>query len=387
MIDYELTEQEKQLKAKAAELAIKEIAPQAKKLDEAAKTETPGLMKANLKKLAQAGVLEAGLADGKIDLISAYVAGEEIAKVCAATYMSARATGFLVGGAFTLFGTDDQKNAYLKGIKSADTIGALAYSEADSGTDLGAMATTAESSGGTWQITGNKDIVLNAPIADVFLVLAWTDKAAGLEKGLSLFIVEKAAAGLTVGAPLDTMGLRGAPIASLTLDKCPAKGIVGGAAGKGYEQVSRLLEMGRVTAAAMCVGVGTACMEKATAQAKTRKTFGKPIGAYQEVGFKLADMFTQNDLGRTLALRAAWAFNEGESDAPVLAACAKLFAGEGVTLVANLAMQIFAGHGYLKGTDIERLYRDARFGEICEGTTEMMRVAIAKPDLDRFARR
>ncbi|MEN6473582.1 MAG: acyl-CoA dehydrogenase family protein [Syntrophaceae bacterium] len=387
MIDYELTEQEKQLKAKTAELAIKDIAPQAKKLDEATKAESAGLMKANLKKLAQAGVLEAGLADGKIDLIGAYVAGEEIAKACAATYMSARATSFLVGGAVTLFGTADQKSAYLAGIKAADTIGALAYSEADSGTDLGAIATTAVSEADKWLISGTKDIVLNAPIADVFLVLAWTDKAAGLEKGLSLFIVEKTAAGLTAGAPLDTMGLRGAPIASLTLDKCAAKAILGGTAGQGFEQVTKLLEMGRVTASAMCVGVGTACMEKATAQAKARKTFGKPIGAYQEVGFKLADMFTQNDLGRTLSLRAAWAYNMGDSDAPILAACAKLFAGEGVTLVANLAMQVFAGHGYLKGTDIERLYRDARFGEICEGTTEMMRVTIAKPDLDRFARR
>jgi butyryl-CoA dehydrogenase len=387
MIDYELTDSEKLLKLKAIEVAGKEIAPQAGVLDSAAKAEAAGLMKANLKKLAAAGLLESGLGDGKVDMISAYVVGEEIAKACAATYMSARATSFLTGGAITLFGTAEQKSAYLPGIKAADKIGAFAYSEADSGTDLGAIATTAVAEGGTWVINGTKDIVLNAPIADVFVVLAWTDKAAGLEKGMSLLIVEKVASGLKVGAPLDTMGLRGAPIASLTLDKCAAKCILGGEAGKGYEQVIKLLEMGRVTVSAMCVGVGTACMEKATAQAKGRKTFGKPIGAYQEVGFKLADMFTQNDLGRTLALRAAWAFNMGESDAPILAACAKLFAGEGVTQVANLAMQIFAGHGYLKGTDIERLYRDARFGEICEGTTEMMRVTIAKPDLDRFARR
>jgi len=387
MIDYELTDQEKALKAKAAELAAKEIAPQAKVLDEASKAEVCGLMKNNLKKLAAAGVLEAGLADGSIDLISAYLVGEEIAKACASTYMSARATGFLAGGAIALFGTADQKSAYLAGLKSADKIGALAYSEADSGTDLGALASTAVSEGGNWLLSGTKDIVMNAPIADVLLVLAWTDKSAGLEKGLSLFIVEKGAAGLSVGAPIETMGLRGAPIASVALDKCPAKAILGGEAGKGYEQVTRLLEMGRVTVAAMCVGVGTACMEKATAQAKARKAFGKPIGAFQEVGFKLADMFTQNDLGRTLSLRAAWAYNNKENDAPILAACAKLFSGEGVTMVANMAMQIFAGHGYLKGTDVERLYRDARFGEICEGTTEMMRVTIAKPDLDRFASR
>lgn len=383
MIDYELTESEKKIKALAAETAAKDIAPGAKALDEAPKAECAGLMKANLKKLAAAGVLGAGLDDGKIDLISNYVAGEEIAKACAATYLSTRASIFLAGGAITLFGSADQKNAYLAALKLADKIGAFAYTEAGAGTDLGAIAATAEAQGDKWALSGEKDIVVNAPIADVFVVLAWTDKAAGVEKGLSLFVVDKAAAGLTIGAPLDTMGLRGAPIAALKLDKTPAA-LLGSAAGKGFEQVNKLLEMGRVTAAALCVGIGTACMEKATAQAKARKAFGKPIGAFQEIGFKLADMFTQNDLGRTLALRAAWAFNENEYDAPVLAACAKLFAGEAVTQVANWATQVFAGHGYLKGVDIERLYRDARFGEICESTSEIMRTVIAKNDLNRY---
>ena len=161
--------------------------------------------------------------------------------------------------------------------------------------------------------------------------------------------------------------------------------MLGGVAGQGYHQVQRLLTMGAVGIAALCVGIGSACLEIATSHAKTRTAFGKPIGLYQDVGFKLADMFTITDLGRMLALRAAWAINTGEHEADVLAACAKLFASEAATKVVDWGMQIFAGHGYLAGTEMERLYRDAKFGEICEGTSEIQRAFIAKNELDRFA--
>jgi alkylation response protein AidB-like acyl-CoA dehydrogenase len=142
--------------------------------------------------------------------------------------------------------------------------------------------------------------------------------------------------------------------------------------------------MGTVGIAALCVGIGMACMEISTNHAKSRTTFGRRIGMYQDVGFKLADMFAYNDLGRMLALRAAWALNTSEHGAAVLAASAKLFAGEAVTKIANWGMQIFAGHGYLAGSDMERIYRDAKFGEICEGTSEMQRALISKTEMDRY---
>ena len=183
------------------------------------------------------------------------------------------------------------------------------------------------------------------------------------------------------------MGMRGAPLASVKFDNCTASGIVGDTPGKGYAQINHILELGHVGVAALSVGIGTACMEQATKHAKEKKAFGRSIGKYQEVGFKLADMFTNNDIGRSLALRAAWALDNNESEAGILAACAKLFAGEGTTKVANWAMQVFAGHGYLKGSAIERLYRDARFGEIFEGTSEIQRILIANNELDKFAQR
>ncbi len=320
-----------------------------------------------------------------MDLVEAYQAGEEIAKACPATFISARASAFLCAGALRLFGTPEQKARYIPPLLQAEMVGALAYSEALAGSDLQAITTSACQDGDGWLLNGAKDIVVNAPIADIILVLAYTDKSAGAEQGMSLFIVEKGAVGLDIGLPVETMGLRGVPIAAVSLHNCRPAGVLGGVAGQGYPQVQRLLTMGAVGIAALCVGIGSACLEIATSHAKTRSAFGKPIGLYQDVGFKLADMFTITDLGRLLALRAAWAINTGDHEADVLAACAKLFASEAATKVVDWGMQIFAGHGYLAGTEMERLYRDAKFGEICEGTSEIQRAFIAKNELDRFA--
>ncbi len=383
-MDYELTEGQKKLQQDIAAFCIKEIVPGAQKLDEGPREEACKLMKENLEKLGEAGFLAAGLEGDAIDLIDCYITGEEITKACASTYISARSSVFMCGGALKLFGTPEQKERFLPALMKAEMIGALAYTEAEAGSDIASISTTAGKEGDVWVLNGVKDIVANAPIADVFLVLACTEKEAGAEGGMSLFVVEKDARGLNISDSIETMGLRGVPIAGVKLDNCEAKEIVGGEPGKGYEQLERILKMGTVGMVSFCVGVGTSCMEKATQHAKTRKAFGKPIGIYQEVGFKLADMFTYNDLGRMLGLRTAWAMNEGENEADILGSCAKLFAGESATKIANLAMQVFAGHGYIKGTDIERLYRDARFGEICEGPSEIQRTVIAKNELDKF---
>jgi len=338
-------------------------------------------MKENLKKLAAEELLATGVSEAGIDLISHFVVGEEIAKACAATWLSARTTGFRCAGAMALFGTADQKARYLNPLIKGEITGAVAYTEDGAGSDLGSISAEAVLDSGVWKISGLKDLAINAPIADVFMVLAWTDKAA---HAASVFVVDKGAPGLTIGETVATLGICGCPVAPINLNNAVATGILGDEPGKGLAQVAKILEMGRVGVAALSVGIGTACMEKATAQAKTRKAFGKPIGIYQEVGFKLADMFTFNDLGRALGLRAAWAYNTKENEAEILAACAKVFAGEAVTKIANWSMQVFAGHGYVKGAEIERLYRDARFCEFCEGTSEVLRTVIAKNELDKF---
>jgi alkylation response protein AidB-like acyl-CoA dehydrogenase len=361
-----------------------EIAPRAKMLDCSSRRDVCIYMKENLKLLAKGGVLEAGHTGDDLDLIELYLAGEEMAKACPATYLSARASAFLTAGALKLFGTPEQKQRYIPALVKAEMVGAFAHSEEQAGSDMSAIAAVAHRDDDRWVLSGRKDIVVNAPIADVLLVLAYHDKDAGAERGMGIFIIEKGTKGLMIGEPMETMGLRGAPIAAVSMNDCIASGVLGGDPGKGHEQLGRILSMGTVGIAALCVGIGMACMEISTAHAKARTAFGRRIGMYQDVGFKLADMFAYNDLGRMLALRTAWALNTSEHGAEVLAASSKLFASEAVTKIANWGMQIFAGHGYLAGSDMERIYRDAKFGEICEGTSEMQRALIAKTEMDRF---
>jgi len=383
-MNYELSSEQVTWHQELASFCRAEIAPRAPMLDCCPRRDVGERMKENLKLLARGGWPAAGREGNAPDMIEAYLAGEAIAKACPATFMSVRASTFLCAGAVKLFGTPEQKERYLPLLLRAEGVGALAYSEAHAGSDLKGISTSACKGHDGWRLSGAKDMVTNAPIADVTLVLGRSEQNADAGQGMSLFIVERGAIGLTVGPPVETLGLRGLPIAAMTMNGCVPSGVLGDLEGQGHEQVQRLLTLGTVGIAALCVGIGTACMEITTLHAKTRAAFGRPIGIYQDVGFKLADMFTLNDLGRMLALRAAWAFNTGEPEAGELAACAKLFASEAATKIVNWGMQIFAGHGYLAGTDMERLYRDAKFGEICEGTSEMQRQLIAEAELDRF---
>ncbi|MCD6569414.1 MAG: acyl-CoA dehydrogenase family protein [Deltaproteobacteria bacterium] len=389
-MDYELTNEQKGLQEDMAKFCQGEIAPRARLLDEGPKDKVGEIIRENLKKLTKVNYLGLGLDihyGGKgLDLVSQCIAHEELAKACASTFLSAWSSAYMFGAMLNLFGADEQKDRYLPGVVKADIIGALAYTEPDAGVDIAGIKTIAEKKGDKWVINGTKDLVTNAPIADVFLVLAYTDKDAGSETGMALFIVDKDTKGLSIGSPIETMGLRGASIAGISLKDCEVSddSILGGESGKGFDQLERILEIGRIGMATISIGIGMACMDKATQYAKDRRAFGRQIGKFQEIGFKLADMFTYNDLGRMLTYRAAWGFEQGEKEAGILASCAKLFASEATTNIANWALQVFAGHGYVKGTDIERLYRDARFCEIGGGTSEIQRSIIAKDVLDKF---
>jgi alkylation response protein AidB-like acyl-CoA dehydrogenase len=343
------------------------------------------LMRDNLGRLGSAGILRDLFVSGEAGLLGCYLASEEISRACPATCLSARASVFLCAGALALHGTQAQREAYLPGLLSGRTVGAFAYSEERSGSDLGAIGAEAGIKGGALVIDGVKDMVVNAPMADVLVVFARLRGPGGMDPVASLFIVERGTKGLELGPPVETLGLRGAPMGRVKMEACETAGVLGGEPGRGMEQLEGLLSMGAVGIAGLCVGMAETCMEISTERARTRTASGRPIGMYQEIGFKLADMFALVDLSRMLALRAAWSFDAGESDAGVRAACAKLFASEACSKTVNWGMQIFAGHGYLAGSPMERLYRDARFGEICEGTSEILREAIAASELDRFA--
>jgi len=382
MIDYELTEMEKELQKRLRALCREEIAPHAPILANGAGEEIRALLPGRLRKLAAAGYMET-LVRG--DFVAQCVAGEEVAKACPSTFLAAMSSGTAFGRTLAVFGTQSQRSRFLDGIVKGEVIGALAATEATGGSDLGGIVTEARPAPGGWVLEGAKDLVTNAPLADTFLVLAWTNRESGLDGGLSFFLVDRGAPGLEVGETVETMGLRGAPTAGITLRDCfvPSDALVGGEGG-GMGVFSAVSCWLGLAMSAMSVGIGVACMEVSTRQGKQKRAFGKPIGHFEGVGAKLAVMFTHNDLGRMLTLRAAWALDRGAEDGAVLVSCAKVFTGESVNKIADLAMQTHGGHGYLRGTDIERLYRDARFAELAYGTTERQRVSIARDGLGRF---
>jgi alkylation response protein AidB-like acyl-CoA dehydrogenase len=382
-MNFELNETQKTLNKTMAAFFQGEILPGAAAFDVCSRQEAAAAMRANLKKLGATGYLNVLLED---DLVGCCVAAEQAARACPATFVSAMSTATAFGLPVKCFGTAAQQGKYLPGIIAGDRIGALACTEADAGSDLAGIRTSAEKTASGWVLNGAKYLVTNGPIADVLLVLAWTDRAAGPQKGLGFFVVEKEAKGLTVGPPLETMGLRGALISEITLTACelPQDALLGCEAGCGYVQYLHVMEHVKLALSSMSVGLGVACMEDSTAYAKSRKAFGKPIGLFEGVGAKLATMFTANDLGRMLAYRAAWAMEQRDPESPVLTSCAKLFSSESVNEIADLAMQVHGGHGYLKGATVERLYRDARYAVIAYGTSEMQRAAIAKDSLDKF---
>lgn len=382
-MNFELSEGHRQLQAEAGAFCREEIAPGAACLDTASAGEAAARMKANIGKLAGAGCLAWPLGD---DLIGRCVAGEELARACPATFLSVLSSATAFGRTVKRFGTGAQRERYLPPLAAGHIVGAFACTEAEAGSDLGGMGATAERRDGRWVLNGEKDLVTNAPIADAFAVLAWTDRGAGLEQGTSLFLIDRSAGGLAIGEPVETMGLRGAPTAAVCLSDCAVGGeaLIGGTVGAGYGQITAVHEEIKLAIATLGIGIGVACMEESTRQGKTKKAFGKPIGLFEGVGAKLAIMFTLNDLGRMMTLRAAWAMERQDPESAVLTACAKLFTSEAAGRIADLAMQVHGGHGYLKGAAVERLYRDARFAAVAYGTSEMQRAFIARDSLDRF---
>ncbi|MDZ4164740.1 MAG: acyl-CoA dehydrogenase [Smithellaceae bacterium] len=382
-MNYEPTDKHKELASSFAEFCRKEILPGAARLDEADPAETAGLMRENLAKLGRAGYFRQLLAD---DMIGRCVAGEELAKNCGATFLSAMSSGTSFGAPVSIFGSDAQREKYLPALAAGSLIGCLAYTEEAAGSDLGGIGTRATRRGDGWVLDGSKDLVTNAPLADAFLVLAWTDQTGGLERSLTFFLLDRDTEGLTIGPTLSTMGLRGAPTAGINMAGAfvSAGAVLGGETGRGHSQLMKTMEHIRLAISLLSLGLGVASMEESTRHAKARTAFGKPIGLFEGVGAKLAIMFTLNDLSRMMAWKTAWAMDQADQEASVLSSCAKIFASESAREIAHLAMQVQGGHGYLKGRPSERIYRDARFAELAFGTSELLRGAIAKDTLDRF---
>ncbi len=387
-MNYELNDIQKSIKENFKKFCENEIKPNAALLD-IGDEKSVELLKKNIKKLGDLGYLgmihEEEYGGTNQELLNFAIAGEEVAKVCAATFLSAGASCGLCGIPIRLFGTKKQKEKYLPGIISGDLIGSFGLTEPQAGSDAAAIATTAKKKGDKWVLNGTKTFITNAPIADVCLIMAYNNKEAGPANGVTAFLVDKGTPGFSTGKPFEKLGYRGSPTSEVFLEDCEVgEDAVLGEIGKGFIQAMQTLEFGRIGMATVSLGVAMACMEEAVKYSAERKAFGKPINRYQEVSFKLADMMILTDLSRLLIYKAAWAKQTNHPEAAVLASCAKLFASEAATQISSWALQIHGGYGYIKEFAVERLYRDAKLGEIGEGTSEIQRILIARDLLQKY---
>ncbi|MBM3945753.1 MAG: acyl-CoA dehydrogenase [SAR202 cluster bacterium] len=285
------------------------------------------------------------------------------------------------------FGTEEQKRRLLPRMASGELRGGLGLTEPGAGSDVANIQTTARRDGGDYLLNGAKMFITNAVHGAAFAVLARTDTAVKPpHKGMSCFIVEKTSPGFRVGRKLDKLGYRGVDTAELIFQDCrvPAKNLVGGVEGKGFAHVMSALESGRINVAARALGVATAAFEAAIRYSQQRTTQGKPIAEHQVIKVKLADMATKIQAARLLTYDAAARKDAGER-ADLEAGMAKLYASEVCGEVALEAMRIHGGVGYIKDLPIERHYRDAPLLIIGDGTSEVLKLLIARRLLERYA--
>jgi len=276
-------------------------------------------------------------------------------------------------------GTEEQKRRYLPRLASGEIIGSFALTEPDSGSDAASLRSTAVRDGDHYVLNGTKRYITNAPEAGIFTVMARTSPGTPGPGGISAFIVERGAPGLSLGAIDRKMGQKGAHICDVILEDCrvPAENLIGGREGVGFKTAMKVLDKGRITIAAVCVGVAERMLDEALRYACDRRQFGKPIAEFQLIQAMLADSKAEIYAARSMVVDAARRRDLGR-DVGIEAACAKLFASEMCGRVADRAVQIFGGAGYLAEYGIERFYRDVRLFRIFEGTSQIQQLVIAR---------
>ena len=295
-------------------------------------------------------------------------------------------THLVLSDVLVRYGTDAQKQQFLPRLAKGDPRGGICLSEPNAGTDLQSISTVARRDGDVYRVTGSKMWVTNGRHAQVFLLLARTDPSASpAHRGMSAFVIEKGAPGLTVGRDVDKLGYKTVETTELHFDNfpVPVANLIGGVEGLGFKHVMTGLEAERINVAARGLGLSRAAFDEAIRYAQQRVTFGKPIAQHQAIQIKLADMATKIEASRLLIYSAAVKKDRGER-CDVEAGMAKLFATETAAEVTLEAMRVMGGNGYSKDFTVERLYRDAPLVVIGGGTNELQRLIIAKGLLERY---
>lgn len=383
-MDYRLPEDLVALRDMTRKFAAEAIGPNARKWD--AENKLPDGILEQLAELGFMGLtVPEELGGSGLSYLAATVIIEEIARQCGGTALTVCAHNGLCCGHIMQGGNDAQKKKYLPELASGRMLGAWGLTESGSGSDAAALKTTAVEDGNSWVINGDKMFITNADRAGVIVVMARTDPDASKTKGISAFIVERDTPGLIIGPKEDKMGVRASGTVPLTFEdmRVPEENLCG-ELNKGFYDVLKVLERGRITIGALSVGLARGALEEATRYAMDRVQFGKPIYEQQAIQFMLADMAVGVDAGRLLVRKAALR-QDAEGTCNEEASICKLFASEMATKVCLKAIQIHGGYGYIKEVPVERYMRDAKLCEIGEGSSEVQRLVIARTILERYS--
>jgi len=378
-----LSEEQKMLQQMAHDFAQKELAPKSAELDESEKFPADAV-----KKMAELGLMGITIpvewGGAGMDNLAYVLALEEISAACASTAVTMSVNDSLYCAPIVNFGTDAQKEKYVKPFASGQKLGAYALSEPGTGSDAANQRTVAVKKGNKYILNGTKNFITNGPDADAMMVFAMTDKEKR-HKGISAFIVEKGFSGYSVGKKEHKLGIRASSTSSIVLDNCevPEENIIGKEGG-GFSIAMWTLDGGRLGIATQALGISRAAFEVAVRYSTEREAFDKPICEFEGIQWKIADMAMRIDASRLLVHRAAWMKDKGMKYSKE-AAMAKLFSSETANFVAKEAVQILGGYGYCKEYPVERYFRDAKITEIYEGTSEVQRIVIAKNVLKELA--
>lgn len=310
------------------------------------------------------------------DVLTYILAVEELSKACGTTGVILSAHTSLCASPINEFGTEEQKQKYLTPLAKGTYLGAFGLTEAGAGTDAAGQQTKAVLEGDHYVLNGSKIFITNASHADVYIIMAMTDKSKGT-KGISAFIVERDFPGFSVGKEEHKMGIRGSATCELIMENCivPKENLLG-KEGEGFKIAMKTLDGGRIGIAAQALGIAQGAIDETVKYVKERKQFGKAIAKFQNTQFQLADMQSRVDAARLLVYKAAVAKDQ-KKPYSVEAATAKLFAAETAMYVTTKAVQLFGGYGYTREYPVERMMRDAKITEIYEGTSEVQRMVIS----------
>jgi len=314
---------------------------------------------------------------GGMDTVSYVLAMEEISKIDASAAVVMSVNNSLVCWGLETYGSEQQKEKYLKRLATGEILGAFCLSEPEAGSDATSQRTTAIDKGDHYLLNGTKNWITNGNSASVHLVIAQTDVEKG-HKGINAFIVEKDTPGFIVGQKENKLGIRGSDTHSIMFTdvKVPKENRIG-EDGFGFKFAMKTLSGGRIGIAAQALGIASGAYELALAYSKERKAFGKEISKHQAIAFKLADMATEIEAARLLCIKAAW-LKDNDKNYDKLGAMAKVFASETAMKTTTEAVQVHGGYGFVKEYHVERLMRDAKITQIYEGTSEIQRIVISR---------